>query len=173
MALKIRARKLPEGTNVWAPETLISTWFGAGLIGAAPGTWGSAVALPLGVLLAYAGGPLLVLGAAVVIFFVGLYASHRLIASFPEDSETDNSAIVVDEVAGQLIAMIPALLSPPLWIASFLLFRFFDVTKLGPTGWLERRVKGAMGVMIDDIAAGILAALCVWGLAALGLGDVW
>lgn len=173
MGLKVRNRTLPEGTNVWAPETLISTWFGAGLIGAAPGTWGSAFTLPLGILLMYLGGPALVIGAAVVIFFAGLYASHKLIASFPEGSDTDNSAIVVDEVAGQLIAMAPALLSPPLWIASFILFRFFDVTKLGPTGWLERRVKGAMGVMVDDVAAGILAALCVWGLSALGLGDVW
>jgi phosphatidylglycerophosphatase A len=171
--MKARNRRLPDGTNVWYPDTLVSTWFGVGLIGPAPGTWGSAAAVPLGVLLAYAGGPWLLLAAAVGVFAVGLLASHRLIESFPEGSDTDNSAIVVDEVAGQLIAMIPALLSPTLWVASFLLFRFFDITKLGPTGWLERRVKGATGVMIDDIAAGIMAAFCVWGLAALGLGDVW
>ncbi len=173
MALKVRNRRLPEGTNVWAPYTLISTWFGIGLIGPAPGTWGSAAAIPLGVLLAHAGGPWVIAAAAVVIFVAGLFASHHLIGTFPKGSDSDNSAIVVDEVAGQLIAMIPALLSPSLWIAAFFLFRFFDVTKLGPTGWLERRVKGAAGVMIDDIAAGIMAGLCVWGLAALGLGDVW
>jgi phosphatidylglycerophosphatase A len=173
MGLKVRNRTLPEGTNVWAPTTLISTWFGVGLIGAAPGTWGSAFAVPLGILLLYVGGPVLTLVVAVVIFFAGLYASHKLIASFPEGSDTDNSAIVVDEVAGQLIAIAPALFSPPLWIASFLLFRFFDVSKLGPTGWLERRLKGAMGVMVDDVSAGIMAALCVWGLSALGLGNVW
>jgi len=89
----------------------------------------------------------------------------------------DPSEIVVDELVGQWIALLPLsyaawsmdisiLAMWPGWIAAFVLFRFFDITKLGPIGWADRR-GDPLGVMLDDVIAGIFAALGVLVLAAL------
>jgi len=163
---------LPDGVTLGSPGALIATWFGSGLISPAPGTWGSLAALPLGIVLLLLGDAWVVLVAAVLVFAVGTWATQRLIDSFPEGEDTDNSSIVVDEAVGQLIALAPAAASPALWIAALVLFRLFDIWKPGPVRFLERRLKGAWGVMLDDVAAGIMAGAVVWGLAALGLGDV-
>ena len=151
-----------------------ATVLGVGYIRPAPGTWGSLVALPWGWLLHVLGGlPLLLCGIAVA-FFGGWWATARMTAG---SADHDPSEIVIDELAGQWIALIPLshaawtmeisiLVMWPGWIAAFVLFRFFDITKLGPVGWVDRR-GDPLGVMLDDVIAGVFAALGVVALAAL------
>lgn len=153
---------------------MIGTVVGVGYIRPAPGTWGSLVALPWAWLLHVIGGfPLLVL-ALVIGFFKGWWATGKMTAG---KDDHDPSEIVVDEVVGQWIALMPIsyaawsmdisiLAMWPGWIAAFALFRFFDITKLGPIGWADRR-GDPLGVMLDDVIAGIFAAIGVLVLAAL------
>lgn len=152
--------------------TLIATMMGVGYIRPAPGTWGSLVALPWGWLLHVLGGfPLLLLG-----IFAGFAKGWWATAIVTKDSaDHDPSEIVVDEVVGQWIALLPLsyaawsmginiLVMWPGWIAAFLLFRLFDILKPGPVGWADRR-GDALGVMLDDVIAGIFAAIGVLILA--------
>jgi len=72
---------------------------------------------------------------------------------------------VVDEIVGQWLAFLPVANFDLLWfVTAFALFRLFDVLKPWPIRVLDRRIKGGFGVMLDDVLAGIFAALCLWGL---------
>ncbi len=153
---------------------LIATVFGVGHIRPAPGTWGSAVGV-LGALgLHYLGGFPLLLFATVAVFLIGWWATYRATLG---SQDHDPSEIVIDEVAGQWIALLVvsygawnAGLDPlrlyPGWIAGFLLFRLFDITKPWLVGWADRR-GDALGVMLDDVIAGIFAAIATGALAFL------
>lgn len=152
----------------------IGTLLGVGYLRPAPGTWGSLVSLPYAWLLHVIGGfPLLLLGV-VAAFFKGWWATSKMTAV---SDDHDPSEIVVDELVGQWIALLPLsyaawsmdisiLAMWPGWIAAFALFRLFDITKPGPVGWADRR-GDALGVMLDDVIAGIFAAIGVLVLAAL------
>jgi phosphatidylglycerophosphatase A len=153
---------------------MIGTIMGVGYIRPAPGTWGSLVALPWAWLLHVIGGLPLLMLAIVVGFFKGWWATARMTAG---QDDHDPSEIVVDEVIGQWIALLPLsyaawsmeisiLAMWPGWIAAFALFRLFDITKLGPIGWADR-MNTPLGVMLDDVIAGLFAALGVLVLAAL------
>ncbi len=156
------------------PATVIGTVLGVGYVKPAPGTWGSLVALPWAWLLHVIGGlPLLALGI-LMMFLAGWWATANLTAG---QSDHDPSEVVIDEVVGQWIALAPLsyaawsmdisiLAMWPGWIAAFVLFRFFDITKLGPVGWADR-METPFGVMLDDVVAGVFAALGVLALAAL------
>ncbi len=153
---------------------MIATVLGVGYLRPAPGTWGSLVSLPYGWLLHVIGGfPLLMLGV-IVAFFKGWWATSKMTA---DAQDHDPSEIVVDELVGQWIAILPLsyaawsmeisiLAMWPGWIAAFVLFRLFDITKPGPVGWADRRAD-PLGVMLDDVIAGIFAAIGVLVLAAL------
>tara|TARA_B100000686_G_scaffold236133_1_gene244075 strand:- start:1129 stop:1647 length:519 start_codon:yes stop_codon:yes gene_type:complete len=164
--------RLPPGVSLRTPGALVATWFGSGLLVPGPGTWGSLATLPLGILILLYTDHWVLLAVAVLTFVVGTWQTQRLIDAFPDDAPKDNSSIVVDETVGQLIALIPAAASPLLWLAAFVLFRLFDIWKPGPVRFLERRLKGVWGIMMDDVVAGIMAAVCVYGLALLELTDV-
>ena len=153
---------------------MIGTVFGVGYIRPAPGTWGSLVALPWGWLLHVLGGfPLL--GLAVLAGFAkGWWATAKMTAG---SDDHDPSEIVVDEVVGQWIALLPLsyaawtrgldmLVMWPGWIAAFVLFRLFDIWKPWLVGRADAR-GDALGVMLDDVIAGIFAALGVMVLAGL------
>ncbi len=156
---------------------MIGTVGGVGYLRPAPGTWGSLMALPMAWVLHMLGGfPLLAL-ATVAVFVGGLWAT-RVMTEGQDDH--DPSEIVIDEVAGQFIALwaisypswahgidISALW--PGWVAGFILFRLFDITKPGPVGWADRR-GDPMGVMLDDVIAGIFAAIGVMVLAGIAHG---
>ncbi|MEP1612557.1 MAG: phosphatidylglycerophosphatase A [Roseobacter sp.] len=154
--------------------TLIGTLLGVGFMRPAPGTWGSFVALPLGWLVYVVGGfPLLCLGV-VVAFLKGWWATSVMTK---DGDDHDPSEIVVDELVGQWIALMPLsyaawsmelniLIMWPGWLAAFGLFRLFDIWKPGPIGWADQR-GDALGVMLDDVIAGIFAAFGVVALAAL------
>lgn len=153
---------------------MIATFFGAGLLKPAPGTWGSLAALPAFWILHVIGGFPLVVIATIAVYFIGVWATKRETAG--KDNH-DPSEIVIDEVAGQWIALWPLsfgaahvgadiLALYPGWIVGFALFRLFDITKWGPIGWADKR-NDATGVMLDDVIAGIFAAIGVIILAVL------
>lgn len=146
--------------NSRAPRAarVLATWFGAGLLPKAPGTWGSAAALPPAVLLAHLGGPTLLAAAAGLLFVLGLWASAAYVRA---TGENDPGPVVVDEVVGQWVALLPAALDPWHYAAAFVLFRVFDVTKPWPADAIDRRVAGAPGIMLDDVVAGLYAALVI------------
>ena len=162
------------------PSRLIATFGGVGLIRPAPGTWGSAAALPLGWVLHGLGGfPLLAL-ATFAVAALGWWAAR---AEEAATGSHDESAIVIDEVAGQWIALWPLSLGLnhagvdpwlfpwPGWLGAFLAFRLFDIWKPGPIGWADRQ-PGATGVMLDDLIAGVAAALTVAVAAFIAHGVV-
>lgn len=154
----------PPLTN---PAILLSTWFGLGYMKKAPGTWGSLGALPVGVLIFYAGGVPALLFATFAVTLIGFWAARV----FDDMAEThDSKMIVIDEVAGMWIVLLAAGLNPVLIVLSFAFFRLFDVLKPWPICWLDRNVKGALGVMADDILAGVFAYLCIMGAVYVGIG---
>ena len=123
----------------------------------APGTIGSLVALGTGYLIASFSLGLLVVGI-LTLSILGVFAAERY---GNRTGKKDASEVIIDEVAGQWI---PLVIIPPKiewYIAAFLLFRFFDISKIGPVGDAET-LTGGVGVMADDLVAGILAALVLW-----------
>ena len=132
----------------------------------APGTLGSAAALLPAVGLVMAGGWVLEL-ATVLACILGVKAANVYEAY---SGKKDASEIVIDELAGQWIALLVVPFDWRWWVAAFILFRLFDVTKPGPVKMAEG-LPGGIGVMADDIVAGVLAAVCLiilqWGV---GLG---
>jgi phosphatidylglycerophosphatase A len=150
----------PAATKtLWA--WTVGTFFGAGLLKPGPGTYGSAAALALWITLAQTLHltrlPLITLVAAVLVTLVGIPAA-TIVAR--ECGRKDPGMVVIDEVAGQLIALI---FCPPDWahaIVAFLLFRAFDILKPPPVRQLERLPEGT-GIMLDDVAAGLLALACM------------
>lgn len=141
------------------PYVWIATWFGCGLINKAPGTWGTLGAIPVGLLLLYGGGPLnLILGICVVTA-LGFWSAHE----FSKATGTkDSKMIVIDEVAGMWIALLAAGLQPLLIVVAFASFRLFDIWKPWPVSYFDR-MDGAKGIMLDDIVAGIMAAIVTYG----------
>lgn len=131
---------------------------GVGFLRPAPGTWGSAVVLPV----AWAGPGAAAL-LAMILLALGLWALRRL----PE-AEGDPGWVVIDEGAGMALAL--SALAEPGWgvLLAFALFRLFDVWKPGPVGWLDRQ-PGPAGVMGDDMAAGAMAGGALLLLAWAGL----
>ncbi len=153
---------------------IIATFFYVGYMRPAPGTWGSLAALPAAWLVLVFGGVWALVVGTGVVFAVGLWATQR--ETFGRENH-DPSEIVIDEVAGQWTALIPVAYGAemmnadvlalwPGWVAAFALFRLFDITKPWLVGWADRR-DDAMGVMLDDVIAGIFAAIGVIALAAV------
>jgi phosphatidylglycerophosphatase A len=157
---------------------LIATFGYVGLLRPAPGTWGSLAALPLAWGLHGLGGFPLLAGATVLLFFVGLRATARLTAG---EADPDRSEIVVDEVVGQWIALWPlsaglwhADAAPwtfpwPGWVGGFLMFRIFDIWKPWPVSRADA-MPTPLGVMLDDVLAGLMAAAVVALSAAVAHG---
>ena len=160
---------------------LIASVFGVGFLRPAPGTWGSIAALILGFAMLETGGLGLFLGALALCVPAAFWSVSDLISKLGEPpGHHDPAWIVIDEVAGQWIALLPVVLgaagtgaAPPQlwpgWVTAFLLFRLFDVWKPGPIGWADRR-SGAAGVVLDDLLAGAFAAVGVMVLGTLAHG---
>jgi phosphatidylglycerophosphatase A len=146
------------------PAFLLATWFGAGLLPKAPGTWGALAALPFAWGLVWLGGPVLLLTAAALVFALGLWASARYSEAV---GIHDAGAIVIDEVAAQWLTLAVAPLEPLAYLLGFLLFRIADMAKPWPANWIDRRVGGGLGIMADDVVAaiyagGVLMLLLAW-----------
>jgi len=148
------------------PALLLSTWFYSGMVPKAPGTAGSLAALPLGWLIIKYYGSTGLYSAILVVFFAGLWASAIYIT---ETGKSDPGEVVIDEVAGQWIACLPIAamtpiipLAPGPFIIAFIAFRIFDIYKPWPIKIFDRR-HDAYGVMMDDVVAGLFAAIIVIG----------
>lgn len=153
---------MKQNLNTWqgrhsSPYFWVVTFFGSGLIKPAPGTWGSLAGLIVGI------GLLEVIGVtefALAIVGVTILGTFTINKVEKASGIHDAPEIVIDEVAGIWIAMLPFYYLPATWwgfAAAFVLFRFFDIIKPWPIGWLDKRVSGGFGVMVDDIVAGIFA----------------
>jgi phosphatidylglycerophosphatase A len=135
----------------------IAAGFGTGFAPIAAGTVASAVATLAGAALLW-WSPLVLLAAVLVAAFGGLWAVRA------SRVEGDPGWVTIDEFAGQWVALLGLAGVTPLGVLlAFLLFRFFDVTKLGPVGWADRQ-HGAVGIMADDLIAGALAAGILWAV---------
>lgn len=157
---------------------MIATVFGLGRVPQAPGTFGSLVAIPLAWGLHFLGGFPLMAMVTAGLFGMGLMATMLYTAG---GTDPDPSEVVIDEVVGMLIALWPLSLGLwwqgvpgdvfpwPGWVLGFLAFRFFDILKPPPVNWAER-VPGAWGVMLDDVVAGLLAALVAAAAAIVAHG---
>ncbi len=147
----------------------LATFFGTGFLRPAPGTWGSLAGLLLWLAAAHWLHPSrlhLAIGtaiAALIALLLGIPAS-AIVAR--EAATDDPSFVVLDEVAGQWVALIGVALiaaTPRLWewVAAFLLFRIFDILKPSPAREFDRMHSG-FGIMMDDIAAGVYALVILW-----------
>jgi phosphatidylglycerophosphatase A len=121
-----------------------------------PGTWGSLATLPFGWLISDFAGRVALVGAAVFVFGLGLWAAESVARA---SSSKDPGFIVVDEVAAQLLVLVATPHDWRAYGAAFLLFRVFDITKPWPVRAVERRFVGGLGIMLDDIMAALYVVL--------------
>ena len=136
------------------PAHFIALGFGAGLAPVAPGTAGTAVSLVIGVALVQVVHPLVVAFAAIPLFFVGVWACD---VTGRDLGVADHGSMVWDEIVAFLPLAALASAGVATEAAAFLFFRLFDVWKPFPIRELEKRVKGGLGVMIDDVFAAFYA----------------
>lgn len=151
------------------PAHVLALGFGAGLAPFAPGTFGTAVAIPLAFLLARSGDAGYAVGT-LVLFAAGVWAAS---VTARDLRVPDHGAIVIDEVVAFLAVLFFTGLDPVSIGLAFLLFRFFDIVKLPPARAIDRAWHGGLGTMLDDVVAAgyaLLAfALLVRAAGALGL----
>lgn len=156
-------------------KELFLSALGTGYLRPASGTWGSLAALPAAWALHVIGGPILLGIAAVFACVLGI-----AILNGHNAATQDPSWVVIDEVVGQWVAILPVSIGAArvgadvlqLWpgiVSAFILFRAFDVLKPWPIRLMDQR-HDAYGIMLDDVLAGIAAAICVLALAALAHG---
>ncbi|MFB2800065.1 phosphatidylglycerophosphatase A family protein [Shewanella seohaensis] len=147
------------------PIHFLALGFGSGLAAKAPGTFGTLAAVPLYLLLAQL--PLSwYLAVTLICVLAGIYICDK---AAKDMGVHDHGAIVWDEVVGLLITMIAAPAGVIWLVVGFVLFRFFDIIKPWPIRWLDAKVEGGFGIMIDDVLAGIFALIGVQVLAAFML----
>lgn len=156
--------KLPRAS------TVIASVFGIGYFEFAPGTIMSAIAVPLAILIALRGGGAMgILGATLIALVIGILACADHVR---ETKREDPSECVIDELAGQWLAcafclftfggLLPAPhISLPVFFLAFVLFRLFDIWKPWPVSWADQNIKGGLGVMTDDMIAGLMAGVLV------------
>ena len=156
--------KLPRAS------TVVASVFGIGYFDVAPGTIMSAIAVPLAILIAiFGGGGMGVLSSSLIAFVIGVLACADHVRETKRDDPSD---CVIDELAGQWLAcsfclltfgglLPPAHISLPLFGLAFALFRLFDIWKPWPVSWADQQIKGGLGVMTDDMIAGLMAGVLV------------
>ena len=141
------------------PTHLIATLGGVGNAKHAPGTWGSAVSLVLFIIISHYTDNLALLVLATTIF--AIWICH--VVSVDLD-EKDHKAIVIDELAGMWIGAYPAIFYTTqserisFVVLAFILFRLFDIIKPFPISYVDKNLKGGLGIVLDDVIAGIIAA---------------
>lgn len=137
------------------PFGLLSLGFGSGLVPVAPGTAGTLAAIPVYLLMQDLALPVYVVTVS-LLFIAGIplcaWTARQL-------GVHDHPAIVWDEIVGYLITMLAAPAGWQWMAAGFVLFRLFDIAKPWPIRWLDRQVHGGFGIMLDDLVAGVFAAV--------------
>jgi phosphatidylglycerophosphatase A len=157
--------KTPSLKELFAnPNHVFAFGFGSGLAKKAPGTFGTLAAIPFFLLLQHLTWPIY-LSWLLVTFALGVYWCDR---SSKALGVHDHGGIVWDEFVGFWITMFMAPAGVGWIVLGFVLFRFFDIIKPWPIGWLDKKVHGGFGIMIDDALAGVYA-LIVLQLIALSV----
>ena len=150
-------------------DKFISTFFYIGFLRPAPGTWGSITAIIIAYILLITTDFFSFCLTLIFIILLGFWSTKNYLEKNSEKS--DPSEVVIDEVIGQWIAVLPIgyILKMTeitneklwfIWLWALISFRFFDITKLGLVGWADN-LGGALGVLLDDILAGIAAGFTV------------
>jgi phosphatidylglycerophosphatase A len=150
---------------LWA--TLVATSCGAGFVPKAPGHSGTLTAVPLAWALSL-GGHWLYVAGLLVVTFLGWWAAELFGRASGRD---DDQRIVIDEVAGYLVTLLAVPRSGVNLVLGFVLFRFFDITKPPPVRQLDRHIGGGLGVMVDDLAAGVYAGAILFAMQHYGLSE--
>jgi len=136
-------------------NTIFVSVFGIGFIPIASGTFGSLAGILIGYILYYINHNLLYF-IIPILFILGVFTSN---VYQKQTGEKDSSIIVIDEVVGQLIAMLFIIDNPLLVFISFILFRTFDIFKPWPASYADSKINGGLGVMLDDVFAAIYALI--------------
>ena len=139
-------------------NTIFVSVFGIGFIPIASGTFGSLAGLIIGYALNLINYNLFFIMIP-ILFIFGVIASNKYQKL---TGEKDSSVIVVDEVVGQLIAMMFVMDNLILVFISFIIFRIFDIFKPWPASYADTKMSGGLGVMLDDVFAGIYAAILIY-----------
>ena len=156
--MKTKTEKVEASRVFKDPLLFVAFGFGSGLMPRAPGTAGTAAAIPL--YLWFSQYSLTIYLALVILVSVtGVWICRQASARL---GVHDHPGIVWDEFAGFLIAMIPAYSSWIWVVAGFVLFRLFDIWKPWPISWADRQLKGGLGIMLDDVLAGGIAAVILF-----------
>lgn len=147
------------------PWHLLATGFGSGLSPIVPGTMGSLAAIPFWYALSFLPLPLYII-AVVLGAGIGIYLCH---VTARDMGVHDSGSIVWDEFIGMWITLMALPGKEWRWVAiGFLLFRLFDMWKPWPIRWFDRNVQGGLGIMIDDIVAGVIAAAALYLIGHYG-----
>ena len=149
--------KSTENFRITNPIHFLALGFGSGLLPKAPGTFGTLAAIPLYLLLAPS-SMIVYLIAVIVMSIVGIYICGK---AAKDAGVHDHGAIVWDEIVGFLITMFMIPLSWKSVIVGFILFRIFDIFKPWPISFIDKNVHGGLGIMLDDIIAGLAALACM------------
>ena len=150
-------KKIPAKVVFTNPVNFLAIGFGSGLSPKAPGTMGTLASIPLFILLAKLDFYSYLIACALVStlgIYICQYTANQL-------KTHDHPGIVWDEFAGFFITMIAVAATPINIILGFILFRIFDIFKPWPISWLDKRVSGGLGIMLDDIVAGLFACACL------------
>lgn len=135
--------------------------FGSGLVPRAPGTFGALAALPLYGLLLFVLSPLQIVAFCIPFFLIGVWAAQK---TCDDLGVHDHGAIVIDEIVAMWLVLTVAPMTIPGWFAAFVCFRLFDIFKPWPINWLDARVHGGLGVMLDDLLAAVYAGAVMYVL---------
>lgn len=141
--------------DIKQPIQFLALGFGSGLAPKAPGTFGTLAAVPLFLLLSML-SPLAYVAAVVFISLIGIYICGK---AADDVGVHDHPAIVWDEFAGFFITMIMVPVSWQSIVVGFVLFRVFDILKPWPISFIDKKISGGLGIMLDDILAGIFSLI--------------
>ena len=151
------------------PDYLLATGFGAGLVPFASGTVGSALGLLLLTPLAWL-RPEVHWWVHLLMILVGFVVGVKVCSQVAADlQDKDPSSIVWDEIVGMWISLLLVPFVWYWWLLAFVLFRFFDVLKPWPASWADRQLEGGMGIMLDDVFAGLYTLAAVHLISLLNL----
>ena len=148
--------------NFKKPSHILATWFGIGMLRPAPGTWGSLAALTSWYFLE-------ILHPWTWIIIPGFILLAWCICEIAnkESESNDHSSIVIDEVAGMLVALAFVERNLLIYVFVFFLFRLFDIWKPWPISWVDKNIKGGWGILFDDLIAGLFSGAIILALVSL------